>query len=444
MTGPLYDVIVVGAGAAGLATAIFAARERPGASIAVLDGARTLGAKILVSGGGRCNVTNRTVTERDFNGGPATLVRRVLRACPVEQTTTFFREIGVPLHEEAHGKLFPDTNRARTVLDALVGESRSRGVRLLASHRVTAIVSLPGHFELESPAGRVAGRVVVLATGGRSLARTGSDGFGYELATAQGHTLVATTPALVPLVLDGDFHRRLTGVSADVDLALATGPTIRRRVPGRLLYTHFGASGPAVLDLSRHWLRLRLEGADPAVAVSHWPGATFDRADALLRNIADRRPRARVTTTLARAAGAAAPDDAGPPGPIPDSRSPIPGPSEPGLPAALAAALVARSGLATDLTWSHVTREARRHLARTLTALPLAVIDSRGYDHAEVTAGGIDLREIDVATMQSRRRARLFLVGEILDVDGRLGGFNFQWAWASARVAGRGIAQALR
>jgi predicted Rossmann fold flavoprotein len=436
VTRTLHDVIVVGAGAAGLATAIFAARESPGASIAVLDGARTVGAKVLVSGGGRCNVTNRAVTERDFNGGPATLVRRVLRACPVEQTITFFREIGVPLHEEAHGKLFPETNRARTVLDALVGESRSRGVRLLASHRVTAIASRPGHFELESPAGPVAGRVVVLATGGRSLARTGSDGFGYELATAQGHTIVATTPALVPLVLDGDFHRPLAGVSADVDLALTTGTTIRRRVPGRLLYTHFGVSGPAVLDLSRHWLRLRLEGADPAVAVSHWPGATFDRADALLRDIAARRPRARVTTTLARAAGAAAPDDARPPA---EARA-----SEPRLPAALADALVARSGLAADLTWSHVTREARRRLAHTLTALPLAVVDSRGYDHAEVTAGGVDLREVDVATMESRRRARLFLVGEILDVDGRLGGFNFQWAWASARVAGRGIAAVLR
>jgi len=238
-------ISIVGAGAAGLATAIFAARRGARGPIVAFDGAARLGAKILVSGGARCNVTNRVVTERDFAGGSSSVVRGILRAFPADKAVSFFREIGVPLHEEADGKLFPDSNRARTVLDALLTEARRCGVELRAGQRVHRVTREGEGFRLETARGEVAADKVVLATGGLSLPKTGSDGGGYQTAVALGHSLVPRTPALVPLVLDGDFHATLAGVSHEAELVVRVEgrrPVVRR---GSLLWTHFGVSGPS-------------------------------------------------------------------------------------------------------------------------------------------------------------------------------------------------------
>ena len=201
------DVVVVGAGAAGLATAIFIARSAPQWRVRCLDGARHVGAKILVSGGSRCNVTNRVVTERDFSGGSSRVVRNVLRAFPARPAAAFFEELGVRLHEEEDGKLFPDTNRSRTVLDALLNEAARLGMAIDTDHRVTAVrkdgerfvVSFTRRAEALASAdradGEIAARRVVIATGGRSLPKTGSDGAGYDIARRLGHGYVETTPA---------------------------------------------------------------------------------------------------------------------------------------------------------------------------------------------------------------------------------------------------------
>src|SRR5687768_10714897 len=188
------DLIVIGAGAAGLATAIFTARAAPSCRIVCVDGARRIGAKILVSGGSRCNVTNRVVTERDFWGGSPRLIARVLRAFPADRAARFFEELGVALHEEEDGKLFPDSNSSRTVLDALLGEAARRGVAIESGARVVAVHHDDGGFTVERSGGpSVRTGAVVLATGGRSLPKSGSDGFGYQLAAAFGHACVATT-----------------------------------------------------------------------------------------------------------------------------------------------------------------------------------------------------------------------------------------------------------
>src|SRR5688572_18571061 len=198
------------------------------ARVVCLDGARRVGAKILVSGGTRCNVTNRIVTERDFWGGPSRTIRNVLRAFPAERAAAFFEELGVALHEEEDGKLFPDSNRARTVLDALLGAMSRAGAELHASHRVDDIRRDGDGFLIET-AGRVyRARAVVLATGGRSLPKTGSDGFGYELAARLGHGHVPTTPALAPLVLDDDAHAALSGIA--LPGAITLRPSTGKRV----------------------------------------------------------------------------------------------------------------------------------------------------------------------------------------------------------------------
>jgi predicted Rossmann fold flavoprotein len=410
-----WDVVVVGAGAAGLATAIFAARAAPSMRIVCLDGAAHIGAKILVSGGSRCNVTNRTVTEHDFWGGPPRFVRHVLRAFPAARAAGFFEELGVALHDEEDGKLFPDTNRARTVLDALLREAARLRIAVRSSSRVASVTVVGNSFTVGLVDGRtIRAGVVVLATGGRSLPKTGSDGMGYRLAQALGHTIVDTIPGLAPLVLEGTRHAALAGRSHPATLSLRVDgrPTIA--LTGSLLWTHFGISGPVALNMSRHWHRARLD-ADAlrtlTVAMNLCPGETQQSLETWLRQQARDRPRARVATVLATR-----------------------------LPADVADAWTAGAGIATDTTLAHVTRPERRALVDALLDTPLSVRDSRGYNYAEVTAGGVPLEEIDHRTMGSRTCPGLFLVGEILDVDGRLGGFNFQWAWSSGWVAGQAIA----
>jgi predicted Rossmann fold flavoprotein len=399
-----------------LATAIFAKRAASHLDVRCVDGAARIGAKILVSGGSRCNVTNRVVTERDFWGGSSRVVRNVLRAFPAEQAAAFFAGLGVALHEEAGGKLFPDTNRSRTVLDGLLAEAHRLGVSIETGRRVIAVDRERDGFRIDTSNGsRIAADILVLATGGRSLPKTGSDGLGYEFARTLGHGFVETTPALAPLMLEGDRHIALAGVSHDAVLSMRVNGALKVRIEASMLWTHFGISGPAALNLSRHWHRAQLAGHDADVRLNICPGETFESLEAWWLAQERARPKALVTTMLATR-----------------------------VPASVAGAWVAASGIDPDTTLAHLSKTDRRRVIHALLDTPLNVPDSRGYSYAEVTAGGIPLDQINPATMESQMCPGLFLVGEILDVDGRLGGFNFQWAWSSGWVAGQAIAKASR
>jgi len=409
-----FEIAVIGGGAAGLATAIFTRRLNPARSVAVLDGAKKLGAKILVSGGGRCNVTNSVVTEHDFWGGKPTIVRNILRAFAVPETVAFFEEIGISLHEEHDGKLFPDSNRARDVLDALIREAGRLGVAVLTDHRVHGVFFENSRFALVNSHGSLSAKRLVLAAGGRSLPKSGSDGTGYDIAQVLGHTIVPTTPALAPLTLDaGELHRQLSGVSHDAELTVWIDARRAVRLRGSLLWTHFGVSGPLVLNASRHWCRATLENRNVRVTLNFLPPSTFDAIDRRLTDLAASRPRAAIPTLLAAF-----------------------------LPAAVANALVNAVGIDESVAASQLTRADRRRLVHALVEWTLPISGTRGYNYAEATAGGVELTEIDPSTMASRVCPGLYLVGEVLDVDGRIGGFNFQWAWSSAHVAAQALAEA--
>ncbi len=346
------------------------------------------------------------------------MIRRVLNSLTVAETIAFFADAGVPLHEEAHGKLFPDTNRARDVLDALMRELERSGAHLQAGTRVTGLERGAAHFRLETTAGPLEARAVVLATGGKSLPKTGSDGAGYELARRVGHTIVPPVPGLAPLVLEDTadaIHRDLSGVAHDVDVEVWVDGSLRERLSGALLWTHFGVSGPAILDASRHWARATDEGRAVRISIGFCPGERFEQVDARLSALAAARGRASLATALASI-----------------------------VPAAVAGVLANRLGMDPAAALARLSRADRRRLAHALAGWPLRVVETRGYNYAEVTAGGVALDEIDPATMESRKCPGLFLVGEILDADGRIGGFNFQWAWSSARAAATGIRRLAR
>jgi hypothetical protein len=402
------DVAIVGAGAAGLATAIFAKRRHPNLSVLLLDGATKIGAKILVSGGGRCNVTNSVVTEKDFYGGSRNVVRRLLREFDAARAAEFFREIGVPLHEEPGGKLFPDSNQARSVLEALLKEAELRGVRLVAGRRVTGVK--PG-FEVVTAEETYLARRVVLATGGQSLPKTGSDGFGYKLAASLGHSIVPPTPGLVPLVLEGGFHAPLSGISHEVQISCRVDGAPPEQFTGAMLWTHFGASGPAAMNISRIWHRASLESRPVRVVISFLPRESPESTEGKLLELARSRPTSALATLLGEM-----------------------------VPARVGEALLRCLGVDGATRMAHLPKEDRRRIARALTDWPLPVAGTRGYNYAEVTAGGVPLDEIDPRTMASRTCPGLHLVGEILDVDGRIGGFNFQWSWSTGWVCAGGLA----
>jgi predicted Rossmann fold flavoprotein len=322
----------------------------------------------------------------------------VLRTFGVAQTIAFHEELGVALKREETGKLFPVSNRARDVVDALLRAATDAGVEILSGVRVESITS---GFVIN---GALTADRVILAAGGRSVPKTGSDGSGYELARSLGHTVTPTFPALVPLIVAREhWAPSISGTSVEAELSVKReSGRVLARVTGSVLFTHFGLSGPAVLDISRHWI-----AHQPAtLAANFLPGETFESLEAVLMAEARHNPQATAASVLRRR--------------LPDR-------------------LVAQ--LASDTPLGRITKEERRRVVHAVIEQPLPVIRDRGFDYAEVTAGGVPLDEIDLATMQSRRCPGLYLCGEILDVDGRIGGFNFQWAWASGRLAGEAVAR---
>jgi predicted Rossmann fold flavoprotein len=334
----------------------------------------------------------------------------VLRAFGSKDAVAFFHELGVALHEEEHGKLFPDSHQARTVLLALLGEAARRGVELRSGVRVEAVERMEAAERGEADAvegltvragGRpIAARRLVLATGGLSLPKTGSDGGGYALAQGLGHSLVAPTPALVPLVLEGEWHTGLSGVAHEVSLRLTAEGARAVVVFGSLLWTHFGASGPAILDVSRHLLRARLLGQRPRLMVSLLPRENREHLDRAIVEAAAQRPRAGLRSFRRQLP---APYRASRAGILPTRRSASGrGPETP-----VVEALSSGAGCGRPMS-----RRSRR--------VALLAEADRGRWSRIVRACP---EEILTWTAPGR--------------------FNFQWAWSTGFVAGEGIASAL-
>jgi hypothetical protein len=425
----LVDIAVVGVGAAGLMAAISAGRttRRLNKSLRIvgLDAAGKLGAKMLLAGGGRCNVTHDAVDEEDFAGSTPGAIKKVLRRLDVPATVKFFRGIGVELKREETGKLFPTTDDAHTVLSALLSAAREAGVQLRHPAKVRQVRWCPppaaedaGAFSLSGPFGALLARRVILATGGKSLPKTGSDGHGYEIARGLGHhTTSLLLPGLVPLTLhESCFLRRLSGLSAQaaMQVRLSTGKPLKSFTDSTLC-THFGLSGPAALNISRYYLHALAEDPQAALFINWLPGKTPDSLSTRLIEIAGQSGRTTIGRFMAER-----------------------------LPQRLAYALCRHAGVDPSSAVQGLARDPRRRLVLATTDMPLPVTGSRGFGHAEVTAGGVPLKELRLDTMESRLCPGLYLCGEICDVDGRIGGFNFQWAWASGFVAGASAAESFR
>lgn len=386
-----------------------------GADVLLIERTADGGRKILISGGGRCNVLPSALApERFVTDSPAHLLRGMLRAWPLHEQRAFFEhDLGIPLALEAEsGKLFPRSNRAKDIRDGLVAFAGGRGVRMQFGTSVTAI--LPGQetgggFTLDTSEGPIHASRVVLATGGLSVPMTGSDGAGLRIATELDHRMIDTYPALTPLL--GTGHDALSGVSLNVRLRCKHGKRVTE-TSGGFLFTHRGYSGPSVLDISHVVTRPAnvasgFSQSNVASAFRRTIKAQWSTLAAAAWEKEFEVSSALVITLIARH-----------------------------VPARLAEQLMLEAGVPTDRRTSALKRTERLALIERLTSYELPITGDEGYKKAEVTGGGVALDEVEPRTLESRRCPGLYFCGEILDAFGPIGGHNFAWAWATGRAAG--------
>ena len=403
--GMASPIVVIGAGAAGLMAALFAASGRR--RVVLLESTKDGGRKILMSGGGRCNVLpseldpSRFVTESSPN-----TMRKLLLSWPLGEQRRFFEEeLALPLVlEEETGKLFPVSNRARDVRDGLVATARRRGAELRFNARATSLAPDPARggwsVGLEGAEALRASRVII-ATGGLSVPATGSDGAGLAMARRLGHTIHETYAALTPLTASPHRFAALSGISLPVTLEAVDGRH-RLETRGGFLFTHKGYSGPSVLNLSHVCVRALVRGGPPPRVTARWTARDAEAWEAALR--------AQEGTVSAVLRGH--------------------------LPARLADALLEDAGVPPETPLAQLRRDARLRLVQALSRHPLPWTGDEGYTKAEVTGGGVALSEIDPRTLESKLHPGLHLCGEILDAFGPIGGYNFCWAWSTGRAAG--------
>jgi predicted Rossmann fold flavoprotein len=402
---------VIGAGAAGSMAAIFAASA--GAETLLLERTPDGGRKILISGGGRCNILPARLDESRFvtDSSPNTL-RKIVRSWPLNEQVAFFEgELGLPLEEEEESaKLFPVSNRARDVRDGLLALATRRGARLLMNTRVTGFAPQAGRWRVdraEDPP--LEADAVIVATGGLSVPQTGSDGLGLRVLQGLGHSVHPTYAALTPVTSEPAPFATLAGVSLTVTIT-ARDAERSATATGGFLFTHRGYSGPAVLDVS-HVLVRSAAGWTPARLLVRWSALDEKAWDAALRPDGTRTVLSAVRDEL---------------------------------PERLAAALIGVAGVDQERRLAQLRREERLRLVETLVRGALPWTGHEGYQKAEVTGGGVSLAEIDARTMESRKHRGLFICGEALDAFGPIGGYNFLWAWATGRAAGLGAARGTR
>jgi hypothetical protein len=429
------NLAILGGGAAGLLAAIRAA-EAGASGVVVLEAAAQPGRKILVSGGGRCNVLPmEEARERFVSAAPPRVVGRFLARVPLEEQREFFEELlGGPLREEPEGrKLFPPSNRAKDVRDALVARALATGATIRTGAIVREVGRTDGGFAVRiADAPDIRASRVILATGGLSVLGGGADGGGFAWSEALGHTLVPTYPALVPLTGDAPAHHALSGVSANARVTARSESSGESATSeGGFLFTHKGWSGPAVLDVSH--VVARGEGLSEVRACF---GFGEEKGEERISSNGPVRATAPKRATDPSAV-AAAWDEALRLG----ARSGaslltfLRKTSSSSLSDRLSQLILDTAGVA-DQPLARLTKDARRKVAATLAAFPLPATETEGYRTAEVTGGGVALDEVDPGSGKSKVVPGLWLAGEVLDAFGPIGGFNFQWAWGTGWTAG--------
>lgn len=410
------DIIVIGGGAAGMMAALTAADC--GCSVLLLERNAKVGRKLYITGKGRCNVANDcTVSEvlQHVPRNPKFLMSAVTRF-PPEAVKAFFEGLGVPLKTERGGRIFPQSDKAADIIDALFLALRRKRVDLVEDRATALLTDESGRIAgVRGEHGSYTARAVILATGGASYPLTGSSGDGYRLAAEAGHTIIPPRPSLVPLEAEGKDCARMQGLSLR-NVAVRVRNQKKKVVyaeQGELLFTHFGLSGPLILSASAHMREFEKDHYH--ILIDLKPALDEEKLDQrLLRDLAENANR--------------------------DFHNVLEGL----LPRLMVPVAAERSGIPADTKAHSVTKAQRRRLLELLKGFRVDITGPRPIAEAIVTSGGVKVSEVDPHTMASKRMPGLFLAGELLDVDAYTGGFNLQIAWSTGRAAGEGAAHSLK
>ena len=401
------QVAVIGGGASGMMAAIVAARG--GAEVVILERLDRVGKKLLATGNGRCNLTNLNCDLSRFHGANSGFAAESLARFSPGDALRFFEELGIPPKVEEEGKVFPLSEQASSVLDVLRHELARLSVRLETESDVRDIKRQRDGFSIVSKNGRkFAADRVILAAGGKAAPQLGSDGSGYRLATALGHRLVDPFPALVQLKLNAPFLRRLKGVKIVGEASVLAGRQTLRSERGEILFTDYGVSGPPILQISRKAAESLAGKKQPALVLDLFPALGREPLAGLLwkrkETLGDRTVEFGLVGFLHKR---------------------------------LIPVILAESGIADpQRLFREITAEEIGRIAALLKCWRMEISGTHSWTQAQVTAGGIDTREVHPGSMESKKVSGLFFCGGILDIDGDSGGFNLQWAWSSGTVAG--------
>ncbi|AIQ56063.1 NAD(P)/FAD-dependent oxidoreductase [Paenibacillus borealis] len=411
-----YDVIVIGGGPSGLMASVAAAEH--GAAVLLVDKGAKLGRKLGISGGGRCNVTNIKETSELIAHIPGNgrFLYSSFDHFNNRDIIEFFEALGIALKEEDNGRMFPVSDKAASVVSALIGKVRSLGVQIMTDSPVREVIYVEGAatgVRLESGKAFSAGAVII-ATGGKSVPQTGSTGDGYPWAAAAGHTITELFPTEVPILSREEWIKsgELQGLSLrDVSLTV-WNPKGKKVIShrGDMIFTHFGLSGPIALRCSQFLRQVQKKSGTDTVELSIdlFPDLSPQEAESLLQNKLELEPKKAIRNSLK--------------GLLPERLIPL---------------LLAKSGLDGELTGHHLPRTGLQALAALLKRMPVLVYGTRSLAEAFVTGGGVNLKEIDPRTMESKLTQGLYFCGEILDIHGYTGGYNITAAFSTGYTAGK-------
>lgn len=402
----IYDVCVVGGGAAGSIAAIWAARA--GKNVIIFDKNNSIGKKILSTGNGRCNFSNKTVNGDYYPGCNGTIIEKVFEGFSLVDTIDFFRRMGIyPVSKD--GWLYPISEQAKSVRDVLLYELKTLEVKMHLDEPVTGIKATPGGFTLVTEKGTYFASKCILSTGGLAAPKCGCSGDGYNFAKELGHSLTPPVPALTSLVCHRNPLKKAEGIRMAAKITLFVDDVEVASEAGQLQITGGGISGIPVFQVSRYASRALKDGKTVRAEVCFLPQiSASDMSDEL----SERFKKKGLSEYQALI------------GLFPDKLSDV---------------LLRAAGCDPDAPATQITLEAISALLVLIESFPLAISGTGDYYQAQVTSGGVPLDEINPETMESQKHPGLYLCGELLDVDGQCGGYNLQWAWSSGSVAGRAV-----
>lgn len=410
----IYDALILGGGASGLAAAC--SLSDAGRRVLILEKQSRVGRKLLSTGNGRCNLTNLNAAPRHYHGARAAAAR-ALELCPPKDVLDFFEGLGLPAVSDGEGRVYPMSNQAASVLDALRLFAAERGCETITDCAAESILPKGNGFTVRAADGRTfSGRRALVCTGGLAAPKLGACGDGYRILDALGHPSTPRFPAIAALRTPPEFVRGLKGQRANCALSLISENRVLRRESGEILFSDDGVSGIAAMQLARACKEALRAGKRCAVTIGLLPGDSPDRALERLRERAARLPGRSMEDFLNGIV----------------SRR-------------IGQALVRACGIEPlSRTAGSLSKSELKSLSGILIAWTLPVNDVQGFDQAQVTAGGVSMKDFDWNTMESRRVPGLYAAGELLDVDGDCGGFNLQWAWSSALIAARAMDLSLK